>query len=439
MNKYFFDYTTLDNGINVLCYPRNDMHGAGIEVVIGVGSIDETKPINGVSHALEHMIFRGTKDFHNRDDIINYENEFALDIHSAHTADTYTLFEGYGIFSDIERIIYILSQLTCQPSLNPDDWTIEKKIILDEIQRRMDRPWFQLFTVLNKDRFKDDYYYLGHEVAGSQENVKSLDIDSISNHHKEYYTPTNMRISVTGNINIPQIHDLIKKYFPKNNLQSVHHPHRKIQNISSVYSDLNLTTIKKEDSRVYLAFTFPGLSREESPKSRMTSTLLKAIFSDRMDSILWKTLREERGLVYDVSSTNIIEKYYGLFSVQCDFHYEYIDKVIGEVIHAIESIKKGLFDDNMLTNEINIRNKRSLLTFDDIRSAINWLSRELDEDQIRLPEYYVNMRSSITKEDIIICANKIFDWSKVNIGILGPTEKPEIEAILAKYIQNINF
>src|SRR3989338_9962466 len=286
----------LDNKANIVLIPQDNTHSVTVLVVYPVGSRYESKKMNGVSHYIEHLMFKGTKKRKNTL-ILTREIDRLGAEYNAFTSKEYT---GYYIKIDsefTETAVDILSDMLFESLFDEKEMEREKGPIVEELRMYRDNP------VMNIENVFEDLLYtgcpLGRDIGGTPEHVMSFKRDDVLRYRDTYYGPGNMTIVIAGNIG-PRVHEWISTYFGDGKKRKIP-PNRFLPAVfgGDKKEERIVVQFKKTD-QVQLMLGFPGFSytAEENP----AVTVMNTILGGSMSSRLFIKVRERRGLAYMIRS-----------------------------------------------------------------------------------------------------------------------------------------
>ncbi len=197
-----FHQHQLDNGLTILAETDTDAHTAAIGFYVSTGARDETADLMGVSHFLEHMMFKGT-DRRTAEDVNREFDEIGAD-YNAYTSHEHTVYYAHVIPEMLPRAVDLLSDML-RPSLREDDFDCEKNVILEEIGMYDDRPEWRLQDALNEAYFAN--HPLGHRVLGTKASIQALTASQMRGYFEQRYEPGTMTVALAGNLDLDQILD----------------------------------------------------------------------------------------------------------------------------------------------------------------------------------------------------------------------------------------
>src|SRR4051795_4581305 len=191
-----FNNHTLDNGLEVLAECNGDAHSCALGFFVKTGARDETDPVSGVSHFLEHMVFKGTPRRSSLD--VNREFDAIGANYNAFTSEENTVFYAAVLPEYLPRAVDILADIL-RPSLRGEDFDMEKKVIIEEIGMYDDQPMWCAYDNAKKAFFAD--HPLGNSILGTKESITALTREQMQNYYDRRYVAPNITVSIAGNFN----------------------------------------------------------------------------------------------------------------------------------------------------------------------------------------------------------------------------------------------
>src|SRR2546423_8762436 len=195
-----FHYTQLPNGLDVIAEVNPDSHSTALGLFVKTGSRDESMEVNGVSHFLEHMMFKGS-DKYTWEDVNRIFDEIGAR-YNAFTSQEMTAYYANVLPEFTERAMEHLAHLL-RPAIRTADFDTEKKVILEEIAMYLDDPGHRLYEKLMESHFTQ--HPLSQSVLGPAESIRKLERDQMAAYFKNRYGPGNMVLSVTGKMDFDEV------------------------------------------------------------------------------------------------------------------------------------------------------------------------------------------------------------------------------------------
>ncbi len=297
-----FKQTVLDNGLTIIAEVNPQAQSTALGYFVKTGSRDETAQISGLSHFLEHMTFKGTAQ---RDAVgVNLEFDLLGAQYNAYTSEENTVYYGAVLPEFGPSLLELWTDLM-RPSLRPEDFELEKKVILEEIELYKDRPSTMLF-----DWGRERYFAghpLGNSVLGTAQSISDLSLEQMQIYHARRYAPTNMVLGLAGNLNwemmLAQAQELTAGWVGGE--------------APRAYPALRSRTGQAREpyakaTQVYMALMAPGVAAQDPRRYAMS--LLANILGEEGNSRLYWALADT-GLVESVSAGSDESDGAGLFYV----------------------------------------------------------------------------------------------------------------------------
>lgn len=202
-----FQQATLENGLTVLAELNPNVHSVAVGFFVKTGARDEVGPESGVSHFLEHMVFKGTESL-SAEDVNRIFDELGAK-YNASTSEEVTMFYGAVLPEFLPRVFELLAGIL-YPSLREEDFNVEKKVILEEIGMYQDMPGFTAYDLGMRHHFAN--HPLGQSILGTNKSITDLSLDQMASYHQRRYLAGNIQLVVTGNTNWEQIVQLASQH-----------------------------------------------------------------------------------------------------------------------------------------------------------------------------------------------------------------------------------
>lgn len=405
----------LKNGLEVLQIHNPNVNLITCMILVRTGSINENNNNNGISHFLEHMVFKGSKNIGNKIKLLLETNGFT---YNAFTSYEYTGYYITGLPIKINTILYILSDMFYNPIFDSIEIEKEKGVIKAEIEMGLDDLDGSLYRNLINMLFPKHKGI--QEIAGDYTTIKKMKSNDFKKYHKKYYTPHNSLLVISGNIpsNIN-----INKYFNIKKNKSIKNP---IVNVNKFSDKKKLAFIQEKNSQNNVIICLPTLGRN-SLFSFLDTEVIMTIIGRGFNSKLMKILRDNKGWIYFIKTDQQQFNDNGFMTINFNCDKQYTTDAIQEVINTFKNI-------NITQEELDIA-KNFLLgnitqqfqtTFD---YCINYgLQYILNEKILTLDDMtkYIN---NINLEKINSLAHLLIKPSNMYISIIGELDKKDLNNI----------
>ncbi len=407
-----FKKTILKNGLRIITVPMKDNPTATVLVLVEAGSKYETKKINGLSHFLEHMCFKGTIKRPKAIDI-SKELDALGSQYNAFTAQEYT---GYYAKSDAKhfrQIFDVVTDIYLNSTFPETEMQKEKGVIIEEINMYEDMPNRHVQDLIMELLYVNQP--AGWNVAGEKKNILNMKRDDFIKYKKAHYLPEATTIIIAGQIKEKDVLREVNKVFgkiPRNRKT----PKLKVKEKQT--KPAVLVKFKKTDQT---HFVLGVRSCDLFDKKNAVLSVLAGILGGGMSSRLFQKLREEMGVGYYVRAYNDAYTDHGFLQVSAGVDNKRINEVLEAVLLECKKLKEQKISKEELdkVKEFLIGNmKLSLESSDDIASFYGLqelLKREIEEAEKKAREI-----RKVTGNQIKSLANDIFKNSKLNLALIGP-------------------
>ncbi|MFH1610608.1 MAG: pitrilysin family protein [Patescibacteria group bacterium] len=408
MKKY-----KLKNGLQVILTPQKETKAVTVLVLVGAGSRHESKNIAGISHFLEHMMFKGTYRRPNTLALSKELDSVGADF-NAYTAKDHT---GYWIKisnEHVELALDMLSDMVFNSKLEEKELNREKGTIIEEINMYDDMPMAWAEVLMEEEMYKNSS--LAHDQLGTKINIRKTSRNKMVNYCAKHYFPTNILVSIAGNINVKDTKGMVEKYFDVSLRNKAKDKFKKVK-IEQTRPQINLKY--KNTEQVHLSFGFPGPSHKD--KDLLPANLLSVVLGGSMSSRLFINVRERQGLCYYINSSLNIYQDIGNVSIRAGLDKERIMSAIELILRELKKIKtKGVTNAELKKAKEFIKGKM-VLHLEDSSSIADWYGRQqLLVGKTKTPEQRINEIMKITKKNVDRVAKKIFQTKNINLALIGP-------------------
>lgn len=337
--KIDFKEFILDNGLKIIVLKR-DCKFFNLNFGIKIGSAYEFDNERGFSHFIEHMLFRSNLKFSNYE--VNKILEFLGGDYDAFTDYGSTIFTIRGLCCDLEKSIELISSMVRYPKFDDKEMYIERDIIISEIESCIADYEEYSFIKLNEESFENSH--LKHDIAGTKETIKNIVSEDLRRFYEKYYVSNNSFMVVISSYDESYVINLLKKYF--DSWQSKELLHKKLIEESNIPKKIVTEKKDLELSTVTYLFTFNNLLQHEKIFLKIAEYKL----GGGSNSILFKRVREENGLAYDIyTQLELSDEFKGMY-IFCATNDQNVNEVIKIIDSCIEDIKncKNYFNDYSL-------------------------------------------------------------------------------------------
>lgn len=403
---------TLNNGIKVIMHKIPYLKSATIGIIANSGSFFEDRDNNGVSHFIEHMLFKGTKKRSARE-IAEAMDDIGGQI-NAFTSKEHTCFYGKVIDEHLPIAIDVLGDMITNSKFSESDIEKEKGVIIEEINMYKDFPEDLVFEMLTEQTYRD--ISLAYPILGTSQTVNSFDRDIIHAYFREKYTPDQMVVSVVGSFSEDQVIDLLNKElgtFNKDNRGNISMPSYDFEaghSIVGLYKDI-------EQLNLAMGFQGPSTYSDDIFPMMIVNNVLGGTISSR----LFQEIRENRGLVYTIESSLTSYNGAGMLSIYAGLTKENVYSVAELIKLEINQLRNSLLSIDELEKSKEHLKGSYILSLEGTFSKMYEMGKNLLHDKpIETPEIVLDNINNIGLDDIDRVVNKYLLWDQLNLAYVGP-------------------
>lgn len=415
-----YELNTLKNGIRCVGHNIPDRDSLSIGVWINVGARYETEREGGISHFLEHLLFKGTRRRSAED--IKEAIEGRGGAMNGFTSEEFTCYLVKVLKRDIETALDVLSDMVLNPRLAPKDIEKERTVIKEEIKMYLDLPSHHVHDLLVEMLWPGQP--LGRNLAGTLETVNAITRGDIAGYKDRFYNSSNIVIAACGNMEYRGFFSRCEKYF-----KSASKEQRSVfKKASEVQKKPRLTVLSKDTEQTHLALGLHAFGRNDP--DRYALTFLHIILGGNMSSRLFRELRERRGLVYEIGTHT--KKFYdtGAFLISAGLDTKKIVKSLDLMTKELRKIKTEPVGREEFERAREYYRGQLLLGLEDTADHMLWMGEYMSaEGRIPSPREVLAKIDKITPDDIKRVANRVFKDSGLNLALIGSINKTEEKRI----------
>ncbi len=407
-----------DSGLKLVFVQNTAVRSVAIGVFVGAGVVTETPEIAGISHFIEHMVFKGTKT-RTSFDIVNEIDSIGAQI-NAFTAKSYTCFHTVSVDTNAGKCAAVLSDLYFEPTFLPEELEKERKVVIEEINESEDTPDDVCIECLVSAFFKG--HSLEKPILGTKETLAAMTSDTLKEYHSKYYVPNNTVLAIAGNLTLEQAKEIAVRYFDS---RFTNARKTQISALPTAPSKSISVSKKKQIEQAHFAFAFPGLAYDHEKTIPMQ--LMSLIFSMGMSSRLFQGVREKLGLCYTVVGYPSSYGNNGDFIIYTATSPDEIEKAVKAIRAEIDLLlEKGITEEELQKGREQL--KSSFVLGQESTSSMmrSFGSHALMTGKLLDFDERIAAIDSATKEDVNAIARRIFDYSKVCASLVSPVTDVDI-------------
>src|SRR3989338_3089093 len=409
-----FEKRTFANGLRCVVAPMKDTEAVTLWALFGTGSKYETKKINGISHFLEHLFFKGTKSRPRPDQIARELDRIGAQ-KNAFTSKEYT---GYYVKSAAKHFdigLDIVSDILIEPIFKKSEIEKERGVVLQELAMYEDDPRRQAYDLIEELLYGNQP--AGWDVGGTPETVKGISRDDILRYKQSHYIASSAVVVAAGNVEPEAVFKKIEKAFLKM-------PKGKKLRKEKVIESQRVPAVKfkkKDVDQTHLRLALRAYDMYD--ERRYALQVLATIFGGNMSSYLWREIREKGGLAYYVGASSDEATDTGYLLTTAGVSHANFLKTVKKIVEILKHIKsKGVAQRELDFAKEFIRGSMALAfeTTDDVATFL--ASQELFYGRIMAPQDILAKIEKVGRRDIIGIVKDVFRRDKINLAAITPEE-----------------
>ncbi len=420
-----FEFYRLENGTRVVLVPMEGVQSMAVGVYVATGSRFETPKINGISHFLEHMVFKGTNKFPTHTDTSFLEGLGA--IQNAWTDVDATAYWCKVPADKWREALDLMKELALYPTLPEKDLEIERGVILEEINRREDRPDEMVSEELYKLMF--DKNPLGMTVLGEPEVIKNVSRQDFVDYHTRQYVTENLVVAVAGKMEDggANVKKVIEEWFgtlPKKSGQDL------VRVDMQQKGAKTLVTKKELAQQAHVEVAFPGLTVADP--DRFALSVLTSYLGHGLSSRLFIELREKRGLCYAVQASD--EKYEdtGIWGVYAGLNIAKLEDAVEAILTETYRLKKEVLPAGEVEKAKEKLRGPLLFSMENPINQMNFYAKQVMDrpEEILSYEEATKRLMAVDAESIRNVAVRLFKKELLNIAVVGPVDDKRAQQLV---------
>jgi predicted Zn-dependent peptidase len=402
----------LPNGLTIIEVPSQDVDSVVVDFFVKTGSRSETPKENGISHFLEHFLFKGTKKFPSAMTISELVDSIGGEM-NANTGKEHTQYFIKSASKYLPEIFEVLTDMVQNPLLDKDELEREKGVIVEEINMYKDMPMAEVDNLLESAMWPGEA--LGRDIIGTKELVtgftKEMFLDYI---HRHYQTP-NMILGVSGKYNHDLLAALIHQFWLKVPKLNYH----KWEKVTFRQKSPAFSLQYKDTQQAHLAFGFRSYKYGDSRNAALS--VLGAILGGGMSSRLFFEVRERRGLAYYVRAGNSSYQDTGAFGVNSGVQVDKISDAIKVILEQLKKISESPVDVKELHKAKEYIKGKTIIALEDSQVRLDWfLERAAFFPSLETPEEVFKKIDAVTVQEIQQAAKAVFQEKNMTLAVVGP-------------------
>lgn len=415
----FYEKTVLDNGITVITEHMDGVRSAALGFWVRVGARDEAPVEGGMSHFMEHMLFKGTTT-RSALDISTAFDALGAEF-NAFTSREYTCFYARLIDERLKLGFEILADMLVNSTFAHKDIVPEREVVLEEIARSQDAPEDYVYDLFSELMFPQDA--LGRPVLGTPDNVSSFDTGEMIRYHDAHYTTGNITVVACGSVEHAVVVELAQRF-----LSGLPVGPRLERALVEPQERTVLRCVKKDSEQANIVLGAPTIVNDD-PR-RFVYSLLDIIIGGGMSSRLFQEIREKRGLVYSVYASSQLYEGAGLFEMYAGTRPENIAEVVKVATEQFSLAAQDGVTAGELARAKELAAGSFVLGTESTRTRMSRLGRlaalDLPIDSI---DEIIEKYRAVTIDEVNEAARELFS-QEMTLAVVSPYKQEKIERML---------
>jgi len=412
--------TTLDGGARVVTEPLPSVRSVALGIWIGAGSRDEDGAHAGLSHFLEHLLFKGSRSY-SALEIAEIFDTFGGEL-NASTGRDYTVVYARVLDEHLEEAMDVITDMVFAPSLS--DLDAEREVVLEEIAMVEDAPQELVHDLITETVFGD--HPLGRPVLGSADVIANVSRRTISAYHRARYRPDNVVVAAAGHLEHDRVVELVERMSAKSPGPPARRAGARAPFVDAPGPSLRFQ--RKDTEQYHICVGAPGIAR--SDRRRFTASILDSVLGGSASSRLFQEIREKRGLAYAVytfasqyADTGQIGAYVGTREENLAACLE----ILGEQIAAVAAGELG--DDELGRAKENLKG-RVMLSMELTSNRMSRLGKSLVTDsEILSLDRVIAEIEAVDRDAVAGLAALLLAEDRLSVAAIGPSEERFVEAV----------
>ena len=419
--------TTFDSDLTLLRVPMPSLKSVTVLALVNAGSRYEPARWWGISHFLEHMVFKGTEKYPDAQTLSAAVDAVGAKF-NAFTSKEYTGYYVKAASKHLPLALDVVSDMLLTPRLRQKDIDREKGVIIEEINMYADMPSARISSLFEEMMFNTET--IGHEVIGTKETVSALTSEDFQKYIHQWYGLKNVILILAGDDKVlesPETLELVKRMFQKGD-PKMRHAAAHAENLGKNPLTQNKLLVEyKKTEQAHFVMGFPSFSRED--EGRHAATLLGVILGGSMSSRLFSEVREKRGLCYYIHADTDFYHDTGVFGASAGVDPKRVEEAVEVTISEFMALVNG----KKPVTQADLRKAKDfisgkfVLDLEDSESVAQYFGmKQLLLGRIETPTDLLEKFMSVTLEEVHAVAKQLIRPGELRFAIIGPFEDKKV-------------
>ena len=415
----FYCKTVLDNGITVMSEPMDSVRSITLGIWLAVGSRDETPVEAGMSHFMEHMMFKGTSTRSARD-ISEEFDRLGAEL-NAFTSKEYTAYYGRFVDEHLPTAFEILADMVVDASLDQDACVSEREVVIEEIARMEDTPDDRIHEIFSQALWPE--HPIGLPILGSRDTVGGFDHPQSVAFRSHHYLSGNVVVAAAGNVDHNELVALAERF-----LGGVPEGPRSVRPVAHAAGASRLAVLEKETEQAHICYGVATMNAHHP--DRFALALLDGVLGGGMASRLFQEIREKRGLAYAVYSFSALYQDTGEFVVYAGTRPSNAEEVVKLIQTEMERIAESGVNPDELDRVRQAAMGHLVLGIESTRNRMQRLGKnEVTGGEILSADEVMERFEAVTMDDLRRVSAEVLSAEKV-LAVIGPFTPEGLEPLV---------
>jgi len=402
----------LANGLTIIEVPSHDAQSVVVDFFVKTGSRSESPHQSGISHFLEHFLFKGTNKYPTALAISSLIDSIGGEM-NANTGKEHTQYYIKAASKYLPLIFEMLTDMILHPLFDREELEREKSVIVEEINMYKDTPMYEIDNVLEQAMWRGQA--LGRDIAGTKETVTKFTVEMFQDYIESHYQTPNMILGISGKYDRKELNALIEKYWSGVQRKKFHG----FEKVEEKQKAPRLKLEFKETQQAHLALGFKGFGYGN--KKNPAVSVLSVILGGGMSSRLFTEVREKRGLAYYVRAMGGNYQDTGVFSIGSGVQVGKISEALQVIAAELQKVKATLAGEKEMQKAKEYIKGKSTLALEDNQVRLDWFfERAAFFPEIDAPAVAFKKIDAVTAEDVQKVARELFRPGKLTLAVIGP-------------------
>lgn len=399
------------NGVRLVYRKMEGVSSVALGFWVNAGSRNEPAATNGVSHFLEHLLFKGSKKY--TGDQIKESIEGLGGSLNAFTSEENTCYYAKFLGRHLKKVFGVLSDMVLHPLLKESDIEKERTVIIEEIKMYKDLPQFQVAEVF--DELLWPHHPLGRNIAGSVETVKAIGPSVLSEYHGQWYRPANIVIACAGALDEELLEDAVERLYAGLKAAAV----GRVEPFAAHHQGPQIKLAAKDIEQTHIHIGFPSLWRAH--RDRFAQGLIHVILGGNMSSRLFNEVREKKGLAYEIATHVKRLRDTGVFFVHAGIDSRNLLEASRVIFQELDRIRQQKVSAAELRRAKDFLTAQSEMALDDTMEHMLWVGDSLmNLGFLQTKEEVRRQIERTTAADILRVAEEMISWRRLHVAAVGP-------------------